>query len=418
MSKIKKIIGRQVFDSRGNPTIEVEIFSKNSSASAISPSGASTGTFEAFEKRDFNNKKYLGKSVFKPIEIINKIISKKLLNINVHNQEEIDNILIRLDGTKQKKKLGANTILAVSMAAKKLSAKIQKKPLYKTFFVKKNFKLPYPLMNILNGGAHANNNLQIQEFMIRPDRAKTFTEAVRMCFLVISNLKDLIKKKGLSTSVGDEGGFAPMINKNESALDLILKAINLSGFRNGLDISICLDVAANELYKNNKYCIHSKKYISTDESIRRYLKLIKKYKIKSIEDPFAENDWLAWSKFMSINKKNIQVIGDDLYVTNLERLKIGFLRQSSNAILIKLNQIGTVSETLEVIKFAHLIGFKTIISHRSGDSEDTFIADLAVGTNSNQIKTGSLSRSERVSKYNQLLRIEENLKNNYKMNTL
>ena len=418
MSKIKKIIGRQVFDSRGNPTIEVEIFSKNYSASAISPSGASTGTFEAFEKRDFNNKKYLGKSVFKPIEIINKIISKKLLNINVHNQEEIDNILIRLDGTKQKKKLGANTILAVSMAAKKLSAKIQKKPLYKTFFVKKNFKLPYPLMNILNGGAHANNNLQIQEFMIRPDRAKTFTEAVRMCFLVISNLKDLIKKKGLSTSVGDEGGFAPMINKNELALDLILKAINLSGFRNGLDISICLDVAANELYKNNKYCIHSKKYISSDESIKRYLKLIKKYKIKSIEDPFAENDWLAWSKFMSLNKKNIQVIGDDLYVTNLERLKIGFLRQSSNAILIKLNQIGTVSETLEVIKFAHLIGFKTIISHRSGDSEDTFIADLAVGTNSNQIKTGSLSRSERVSKYNQLLRIEENLKNNYKMNTL
>ena len=418
MSKIKKIIGRQVFDSRGNPTIEVEIFSKNSSASAISPSGASTGTFEAFEKRDFNNKKYLGKSVFKPIEIINKIISKKLLNINVHNQEEIDNILIRLDGTKQKKKLGANTILAVSMAAKKLSAKIQKKPLYKTFFVKKNFKLPYPLMNILNGGAHANNNLQIQEFMIRPDRAKTFTEAVRMCFLVISNLKDLIKKKGLSTSVGDEGGFAPMINKNELALDLILKAINLSGFRNGLDISICLDVAANELYKNNKYCIHSKKYISSDESIKRYLKLIKKYKIKSIEDPFAENDWLAWSKFMSLNKKNIQVIGDDLYVTNLERLKIGFLRQSSNAILIKLNQIGTVSETLEVIKFAHLIGFKTIISHRSGDSEDTFIADLAVGTNSNQIKTGSLSRSERVSKYNQLLRIEENLKYNSKMNTI
>ncbi len=418
MSKIKKIIGRQVFDSRGNPTIEVEIFSKNSSASAISPSGASTGTFEAFEKRDFNNKKYLGKSVFKPIEIVNKIISKKLLNINIHNQEEIDNILIRLDGTKQKKNLGANTILAVSMAAKKLSAKIQKKPLYKTFFVKNNFKLPYPLMNILNGGAHANNNLQIQEFMIRPDRAKTFTEAVRMCFLVINNLKNLIKKKGLSTSVGDEGGFAPMINKNELALDLILKAINLSGFKNGLDISICLDVAANELYKNNKYCIHSKKYISTDESIKKYLKLIKKYKIRSIEDPFAENDWLAWSKFMSLNKSNIQVIGDDLYVTNLERLKIGFLKQSSNAILIKLNQIGTVSETLEVIKFAHLIGFKTIISHRSGDSEDTFIADLAVGTNSNQIKTGSLSRSERVSKYNQLLRIEENLKNNSKMNNI
>ena len=418
MSKIKKIIGRQVFDSRGNPTVEVEIFSKNFSANAISPSGASTGTFEAFEKRDFNNKKYLGKSVFKPVEIINKIIQKKLLNVDVHNQELIDNILIRLDGTKQKKRLGANTILAVSMAAKKLSAKILKKPLYKTFLIKKNFKLPFPLMNILNGGAHANNNLQIQEFMIRPDKAKSFSEAVRMCFLVINNLKNLIIKKGLSTSVGDEGGFAPMINKNELALDLILKAIKLSGFKNGLDISICLDVAANELFKNNKYCIHSKKYISVDESINKYLKLITKYKIKSIEDPFAENDWLAWSKFMSLSKNNLQVIGDDLYVTNLERLKIGFLRQSSNAILIKLNQIGTVSETLEVIKFAHLIGFKTIISHRSGDSEDTFIADLAVGTNSNQIKTGSLSRSERVSKYNQLLRIEEDLTNKSKMNIL
>ena len=418
MSKIKKIVGRQVFDSRGNPTIEVEIFSKTLSASAICPSGASTGSFEAFEKRDFKNKKYLGKSVFKSVEIVNKIISKNLLNVDIHNQEKIDNILIRLDGTKQKKKLGANTILAVSMAAKKLSAKVKKKPLYKTFIIKKNFKLPYPLMNILNGGAHANNNLQIQEFMIRPDKARSFKEAVRMCFLVINNLKDLIKKKGLSTSVGDEGGFAPMINKNEIALELIKKSIYLSGFKNGEDISICLDVAANELYKNNKYCIHSKQYISIDESIKRYLKLIKKYKIKSIEDPFAENDWLAWSKFMSVNKKNIQVIGDDLYVTNLERLKIGFLKQSSNAILIKLNQIGTVSETLEVIKFAHLIGFKTIISHRSGDSEDTFIADLAVGTNSNQIKTGSLSRSERVSKYNQLLRIEENLKNNSKMNIL
>jgi len=307
--------------------------------------------------------------------------------------------------------------LAVSMAAKKLSAKIKKIPLYKTFLVKNNFQLPYPLMNIINGGAHADNGLRIQEFMIRPDKAKSFSEAMRISFLVIQNLKLLIKKKKLSTSVGDEGGFAPMINSNEKALDLIIAAIKKSGFKNGRDISICLDVAANELFKKNKYSIHSKKFISVDKSIKEYLKIISKYQIKSIEDPFAENDWISWNKIMKSVKK-VQIVGDDLYVTNLERLKKGFLNNSSNAILIKLNQIGTVSETLEVIKFAHIIGYKTIISHRSGDSEDTFIADLAVGTNSNQIKTGSLARSERVSKYNQLIRIEEQLGKKAKMNKI
>ena len=418
MSKIKKIVGRQVFDSRGNPTIEVEIYSKNISAKSICPSGASTGSYEAYEKRDINNKKYLGKSVFKSVEIVNKLINKKLINQNIHNQEKIDNILIRLDGTKQKKRLGANTILAVSMAAKKLSSKIKKIPLYKNFLIKKNFKLPYPLMNVINGGAHANNGLQIQEFMIRPDRARSFSEAIRICYIVINNLKKLIIKMGHSTSVGDEGGFAPMIKDNELALKLIKKAIKNSGFKLGTDISICLDVAANELIKNKKYAIHSKKYISVDETISKYLKLINRYKILSIEDPFGENDWSSWSKLTSKLKKKVQIVGDDLYVTNLERLKVGFLKQSSNAILIKLNQIGTVTETLEVIKFAQIIGFSTIISHRSGESEDTFIADLCVGTNSNQIKTGSLARSERVSKYNQLLRIEESLKNNSKMNSL
>ena len=417
MSKISKVIARQVFDSRGNPTIEAEVFSKNISSSAICPSGASTGTFEAYEKRDFKNKKYLGKSVLRPVNLINSKISKKLKNQNVHNQELIDSILIRLDGTKQKNNLGANAILAVSMAAKKLSAKIKKIPLYKTFLVKNNFQLPYPLMNIINGGAHADNGLRIQEFMIRPDKAKTFSEAMRISFLVIQNLKLLIKKKKLSTSVGDEGGFAPMINSNEKALDLIIAAIKKSGFKNGRDISICLDVAANELFKKNKYSIHSKKFISVDKSIKEYLKIISKYQIKSIEDPFAENDWISWNKIMKSVKK-VQIVGDDLYVTNLERLKKGFLNNSSNAILIKLNQIGTVSETLEVIKFAHIIGYKTIISHRSGDSEDTFIADLAVGTNSNQIKTGSLARSERVSKYNQLIRIEEQLGKKAKMNKI
>ena len=417
MSKITKVKARQVYDSRGNPTVEAEVFIKNNSAKAICPSGASTGTYEAFEKRDKNNKKFLGKSVLGAIASVNSKISKKLKGENVHNQERLDSIMINLDGTKQKTKLGANSILAVSMAAKKLSAKVKKLPLYKTFLVKKNFQLPYPLMNIINGGAHANNGLRIQEFMIRPDRAKSFSDAMRICFLVIKNLSKLIKDKGLSTSVGDEGGFAPMISSNNQALDLIVLAIRKSGFVNGKDVSICLDVAANELYKKNKYSIHSKNYVSVDKSIQEYIKIIKKYKIKSIEDPFAENDWSSWNKLMkSINK--VQIVGDDLYVTNLERLKKGFLNISSNAILIKLNQIGTVSETLEVIKFAQIIGFKTIISHRSGDSEDTFIADLAVGTNSNQIKTGSLARSERVAKYNQLIRIEEELGNKARMNKI
>ena len=417
MSKITKVVARQVFDSRGNPTIEAEVHVKNLSSCAICPSGASTGSYEAFEKRDKSNKKYLGKSVLIPIRYINSVISKKLKNQNIHNQERIDHILIKLDGTKQKKKIGANAILAVSMAAKKLSAKLKKIPLYRNFLVKSNYRLPYPLMNIINGGAHANNGLRIQEFMIRPDKAKSFSEAVRMCFIVINNLKNLIKKRGYSTSVGDEGGFAPMINDNESALKLIVKAINLSGFKNGKDISICLDVAANELIKKKDYSIHSKKFISVNNSIIKYLNLIKKYKIKSIEDPFGENDWNAWTKFLSKTNK-VQIVGDDLFVTNLERLKVGFLNVSANSILIKLNQIGTVTETLEVIKFAQLIGYKTIISHRSGDSEDTFIADLAVGTNSNQIKTGSLARSERVAKYNQLIRIEENLGKYSKMNSI
>ncbi len=417
MSKIIRVKARQVFDSRGNPTVEAEVYTLNSSATAICPSGASTGTYEAFEKRDKNNKKYLGKSVLTAVNLVNTKISNKLRGYSVHNQERIDALMINLDGTKQKSKLGANAILAVSMAVKKLSAKLKKTPLYKTFLIKKNFQLPYPLMNIINGGAHANNGLRIQEFMIRPDKAKSFSEAMRICFIVINNLRKLIKNKGLSTSVGDEGGFAPMISSNGQALDLIVSAIKKSGFINGKDVSICLDVAANELYKNNKYSIHSKNYISVDKSILEYKKIIKKYKIKSIEDPFAENDWSAWNKLMRSTEK-IQIVGDDLYVTNLERLKKGFLNISSNAILIKLNQIGTVSETLDVIKFAQIIGYKTVISHRSGESEDTFIADLAVGTNSNQIKTGSLARSERVAKYNQLIRIEEDLGKKARMNKI
>ena len=418
MSKITKVVARQVFDSRGNPTIEAEVFSKNISASSICPSGASKGSFEAYEKRDKNRKDYNGKSVFTAVKIINNKISKKIKNQNVHNQEKIDHILLKLDGTKQKTKLGANSMLAVSMAVKKLSSKIRKIPLYKNFLVKNNFSLPYPLMNIINGGVHANNGLQIQEFMIRPDGAKSFSQAIKMSFLVINNLRKILKNMKLSTSVGDEGGFAPMISSNSQALDLIVKSIKMSGFINGKDISICLDVAANELFRKKKYAIHSKKFQTVSKSISEYKKMIKKYKIKSIEDPFAENDWLSWNKFMAETNNKIQVVGDDLYVTNLERLKVGFLNQSSNSILIKLNQIGTVTETIEVIKFAHNIGFNTIISHRSGESEDTFIADLSIGTNSNQLKSGSLCRSERVAKYNQILRIEENLGKKAKMNKL
>ena len=417
MSKIIKVKARQVYDSRGNPTIEAEVYASKLSASAICPSGASTGTYEAFEKRDKKNKNYQGKSVLNAVNLVNSKISNKLKGHSVHNQERVDSLMINLDGTRQKSKLGANSILAVSMAVKKLSAKLKKVPLYRTFLIKKNFQLPYPLMNVINGGAHANNTLRIQEFMIRPDKAKSFSEALRICFVVINNLKKIIKDKGLSTSVGDEGGFAPMISNNNQALDLIVKAIKKSGFVNGKHVSICLDVAANELFKKKKYSIHSKSFVSVEKSIFEYKKMINKYKIKSIEDPFSENDWHAWNQIMRSTKK-VQIVGDDLYVTNLERLKKGFLNVSSNAILIKLNQIGTVSETIDVIRFAQIIGYNTIISHRSGDSEDTFIADLAVGTNSSQIKTGSLARSERVAKYNQLLRIEEDLGKKARMNKI
>ena len=399
MSQILKVKARQIYDSRGNPTVEAEVFIKNNSAKAICPSGASTGTYEAFEKRDINNKKYLGKSVLNAIKLVNSKIFKKLKGENIHNQERIDSLMINLDGTRQKAKLGANSILAVSMAVKKLSAKVKKLPLYKTFSVKNNFQLPYPLMNIINGGAHANNGLRIQEFMIRPDCARSFSEAMRICFLVIKNLNKLIKNKGLSTSVGDEGGFAPMIKRNNQALDLIEKAIQKSGFKNGKDVSICLDVAANEL--------------KVPKNVQYFLDLVKKYPIKSIEDPFSEDDWDNWKNLTE--KIKSQIVGDDLFVTNKKRLEKGIEEKSANSILIKPNQIGTVSETLETIKLAKENNFKTIISHRSGDSEDTFIADLAVATNSSQIKTGSLARSERVAKYNRLLRIEERLGNQAKM---
>ena len=396
MAKINKIKGRQVFDSRGNPTVEAEIFLKDGHfASAIVPSGASTGTYEAFELRDKNNKNYLGKSVLKAVENINGPIKKALNNIDINDQKKIDKTLLDLDGTEQKRKLGANAILAVSIASCKLAAIEKNIPLYKYLGNSRSYQLPIPLLNIINGGVHAKNNLDIQEFMIRPGKVKSFSEAIRRSFLVIQNLKGMVN----NTNVGDEGGFAPNLTNNEEAIELIIKAIEKSGFKPGEEVSICLDVAANEL--NEK------------KTIDYYYKLTKKYPIKSIEDPFTEDDWKSWKKITK--KTNIQIVGDDLFATNISRLQKGIKEKAANAILIKPNQIGTVTETLEVIKFAQKNKFKTIISHRSGDSEDTFIADLAVGTKSSQIKTGSLSRSERVAKYNRLLRIEEELGKHAKM---
>ena len=414
MSKITKINALQVFDSRGNPTIETEIYlDDGSKASAIVPSGASTGTHEAFELRDFENKNYLGKSVLKAIEKVNGEISKTLIGLSVEDQAKIDDTLIELDGTKQKKRLGANAILSVSLAASKVSAVSKNLPLYKSLGSEKT--LPLPLMNVINGGAHANNSLRIQEFMIRPDKAKSFKESINICFLIIQKLKSLMGSKHLSTTVGDEGGFAPSLSNNEEAIELILEAINKSGFRAGTDISVCLDVAANELFKDKKYAVNSSKFISSDKTIQYYLDLIKKYPIKSIEDPFFEDDWDAWINLTKLLNKDIQVVGDDLFVTNKERLIKGINSKAANTILIKPNQIGTLTETIEVINLAHKNDYKTIISHRSGDSEDTFIADLAVATNSSQIKTGSLARSERVAKYNRLLRIEDELGNSAKI---
>ena len=419
MAKITNIKGRQVFDSRGNPTVEAQVFLEDgSSASTIVPSGASTGKHEAFELRDLENKEYLGKSVLNAVKNINGTISKNLNNFDIFDQRNIDKTLIDLDGTKQKSRLGANSILAVSIAASKLGALCKNISLFKYLGGSVVNQLPLPLMNIINGGVHANNSLRIQEFMIRPENPKTFSEAVRMCFLVIQNLKNLINKKKLSTTVGDEGGFAPALDKNEDAIDFILESIEKSGFKPGKDISICLDVASNELFKDGKYSVKSAKFEKAESTIDYYLDLINKYPIKSIEDPFSEDDWFSWSNFMKLLKANNiknQIVGDDLFVTNKDRLNKGIKEEAANAILIKLNQIGTLTETLDVINLAHKNGYKTIISHRSGDSEDTFIADLAVASNSSQIKTGSLARSERVAKYNRLLRIEEELGNSAKM---
>lgn len=410
MSVIKKVKARQVFDSRGFPTVEAEvILADGSVGQSIVPSGASTGSYEAHELRDKSNK-YLNKGVLRAVENINSEINNTVNGLSTFEQKKIDNLLIKLDGTNNKKRLGANAILAVSIANAKAAANSDKTSLFKYLGGNNKNKLPFPMLNIINGGAHANNSLQIQEFMIRPDGGKSFYDCLRMSFLVIQNLKDELKLKKFNTNLGDEGGFAPSFKSDEIAIEYIIKAIKKAGLKIGRDINICLDVAANELYVSGKYRIkENNKPVTADELINYYKSLCNKYPIVSIEDPVFEDDWNIWKKLTRELGKKVQIVGDDLFVTNLKRLKKGVKELAANAILIKPNQIGTVTETLEVINFAKKNKFNTIISHRSGDSEDTFIADLAVATESSQIKTGSLARSERVSKYNRLLRIEEEI---------
>lgn len=410
MSVIKKVKARQVFDSRGFPTVEAEvILADGSIGQSIVPSGASTGSYEAHELRDKSNE-YLNKGVLSAVENINSEINNTVNGLSTFEQKKIDNLLIKLDGTDNKKRLGANAILAVSIANAKAAANSDKTSLFKYLGGNNKNKLPFPMLNIINGGAHANNSLQIQEFMIRPDGGKSFYDCLRMSFLVIQNLKDELKLKKFNTNLGDEGGFAPSFKSDEIAIEYIIKAIKKAGLKIGRDINICLDVAANELYVSGKYKIkENNKPVTADELINYYKSLCNKYPIVSIEDPVFEDDWNIWKKLTRELGKKVQIVGDDLFVTNLMRLKKGVKELAANAILIKPNQIGTVTETLEVINFAKKNKFNTIISHRSGDSEDTFIADLAVATESSQIKTGSLARSERVSKYNRLLRIEEEI---------
>ncbi|MEK9560834.1 MAG: phosphopyruvate hydratase [Pelagibacteraceae bacterium] len=411
MTKIIEIKSRQVFDSRGFPTVQSNVKLEDGSiGTSIVPSGASTGSYEACELRD-ENSKYLNKSVFNAVENVNNLINNHLKGKDSLDQENIDELLINLDGTDNKSKLGANSILSVSIANCKAAAQSQKKEIFEYLSKDKKYKLPFPLMNIVNGGAHANNSLNIQEFMIRPDGANSFEECMQIAFLTIQNLKKILEANKMNTSVGDEGGFAPNLNSDEEAIDLILESINKSGFKPGKDVTLCLDVASNELYDGKNYSIITNKKISSGELIDYYSSLTNKYPIKSIEDPIFEDDWSSWSSLTKRLGEKVQIVGDDLFVTNHKRLDRGIEEKSANAILIKLNQIGTVSETLKTIYLAQDNNFNTIISHRSGDTEDTFISDLAVATKSNQIKTGSLSRSERVSKYNRLLNIEEILKN-------
>ena len=410
---IKSIIGREILDSRGNPTVEAEVtLMEGTTARGAAPSGASTGEFEALELRDGDMNRYFGKGVTKAVNNINTVIADKIKGMDASDIYAIDRAMIEADGTKDKSNLGANAILAVSIACSCAAAKALKLPLYQFLGGKSGNRLPVPMMNILNGGAHAANNIDVQEFMIMPVSAESFKEGLRQCSEVFHTLKALLKSKGLATSVGDEGGFAPDLSGEEEAIKLILEAINKAGYTPGKDFMIALDAAASEWKgsKRGEYILPKQgiKY-STEELVEHWKKLVDQYPIASIEDALDEEDWEGWKSLTKKLGDKIQLVGDDLFVTNSERLARGIRENCGNSILIKLNQIGSVSETLETIKMAHRAGYTAISSHRSGETENTFIADLAVALNMGQIKTGAPSRSERVAKYNRLLRIEENL---------
>ncbi len=415
MPKITYLKARQVLDSRGNPTIEVDlVLNEGEIVRAIVPSGASTGSHEAFEKRDQDSTVYGGKGVLKAVQAVNQTINDYIKEREISSLAEFDKLICELDGTSQKSNLGANAILAVSMAYAKAEAQLMKKPLYQYFAMlsgQRGTRLPVPLMNILNGGAHADNNVDFQEMMIVPKGFSSFSRALQAGTEVFHALKTVLKNKGYQTAVGDEGGFAPNIASNEEGLDLISVAIKNAGYTLGKDIFLALDVAATEFYDNGFYCLENavpnKK--SALEMVTWYKDLIGKYPIVSIEDGLAEDDWSGWKALTETLGTQTQLVGDDLFVTNTKLLNKGIEQKIGNAILVKINQIGTLSETLETIALAKKSGYATIISHRSGETEDTTIADLAVGTDSGQIKTGSLSRTDRVCKYNQLLRIEEEL---------
>lgn len=412
MSYISEIFARQILDSRGNPTVEVDVLTDEGALGrAAVPSGASTGIHEAVELRDGDKKKYVGKGVLKAVKNVNDVIAPVLLGYDVADQTGIDQLMIELDGTPNKAKLGANALLAVSMAVAKAAAEEAALPLYRYIGGTNAKTLPIPMMNILNGGAHADNKIDFQEFMIMPVGASTFSEGLRWGVEIFHTLKSVLKKKGFSTNVGDEGGFAPNIQSNEEAIDTVMEAIQASGYKTGSQIVIAMDAANSELWdaKKKKYVFHKSdgKQLSSDELVKFWEKWVKNYPIVSIEDGMAEDDWAGWAGLTQAVGDKCQLVGDDLFVTNVTRLQQGIDQSIANALLVKVNQIGTVTETINAVTLAQHNGYNTIMSHRSGETEDTTIADLAVALNCGQIKTGSASRTDRIAKYNQLIRIEE-----------
>ncbi|NMC36005.1 phosphopyruvate hydratase [Candidatus Beckwithbacteria bacterium] len=416
--KISSIFSQEILDSRGNPTIESEIVLENGiKASAAVPSGASTGSHEAHELRDNDPKRYGGKGVLQAVANVNDKIAPALKGMDVSAQNEIDETMLELDGTENKENLGANAILSVSMAATKAAALSQNKPLYAYVAQLAGtntdlYQMPIPMMNVLNGGKHASNSSDMQEYMVMPVGAPSIVEAVRWGAEIFHTLGKLIKEKGMSTSVGDEGGYAPPLGNNEAPLEIIMAAIEKAGYKPGEQVAIAMDPAASEFYQDGKYNLATEnKLLSTDELVARYQEWLGKYPIVSIEDCFAEDDWDGFAKFTQATNGTLQIVGDDLFVTNYKRLQMGIDKKAGNSILIKVNQIGTISETIKTIKLARAHNFTAVVSHRSGETEDSFIADFVVGMGTGQIKTGSLCRSERICKYNQLMRIERELEN-------